>query len=264
MKTKSLFRIFLVLLVLSFVGCDKNDEYTDVTLEETSVRVPYLQAYSIRIEGGSGEYLPSIDRSEIADVEIVQTYGAGTILRIQTKEGGEALITVTDKKSGKTAKCSLFVSKDGIPLTDIRYGVEADQREAILADLTKQEPYPIGSRFVPVPLTLTAGATGEWIVLGVDGKGIDNGRYTVTEVEGTVPVACKRLIPIETQIYTWYTIHVELKDIEHVYYMFLIRSSRGTGNYADVYFYENLTDHYKVKYPSVGVNAVVRAYIRNW
>jgi hypothetical protein len=88
----------------------------------------------------------------------------------------------------------------------------------------------------------------------------------VAEVKGTVPEACMRLIPIETQIYSWAAIHVELKDVEHVYYMFTTRpSSRASSpSYADVYFYEDLTGHYKTKYPDAGINAVVRAYIHNW
>ena len=265
---KKLFLFTLAAVSLLASGCSNDDEYGDVTLEETSVRVPYLQEYGIRIENGSGEYTAAIDRPEIADVKIEETYGAGIILQIQTKEGGEALITVTDVKSGKTAECSLFVSKDGISVTDIRYGVEADGPESILADLKELEPYPVGSRFVIAPFSLTAGTTGEWIVLGADGQEIDNGIFTVTEKEGDVPGACMRLIPIEAQILTWSTFQVDFGDRERTYYLVVVQASAASGNsspsYADAWFYEDLTGECRTKYPDANLNAAVRAYIHEW
>ena len=269
MKTKKLFRMFLVLLPIIFVNCNDNDEdYTDITLAETSVRVSYLQSYSIPIQGGSGEYVSSIDRPEVADVEVEKTYGAGTLLQIQAKKEGKALIIVTDVKSGKTANCSLFVSIDGISVMDNRYGVEPDRPEVILSDLEERELYPIGSHFVPASFSLTKGASGEWIVFDSNAKEIDNGLYTVTEVRGTIPEAYMRLIPIEEQLITWGTCQVDLGDKKHLYYIILSQVPGTTGNnaplYANFYLYEDLTDPYKTKYPDAGVKAVVRAYIHNW
>ncbi|WP_106831659.1 hypothetical protein [Parabacteroides pacaensis] len=269
MKTKKLFRMFLALLPIIFVNCsDKNDDYTEITLEETSVRVSYLQSYSIRITGGSGEYLSFIDHPEIANIEIEKTYGAGTLLQIQAKKEGKALITVTDVKSGKTANCSLVVNIDGISVIDIRYGVEADRSEIILADLKEQELYPIGSCFVPASFSLTKGASGEWTIFDSDAKEIDKGLYTVTEVRGTIPEAYMRLIPIKEQLITWGTCQVDLGNRKHIYSIILGQVPGTTGNhapsYANFYLYEDLTDYYKTKYPDAGVKAIVRAYIHNW
>lgn len=256
------------MLALFFFNChDKADEYPDLTLEETRICVPYLQSYSIGIQGGSGEYLPSIDHPEIADVEIEKTYGAGTRLRIQAKKEGEALVTVTDAKSGKTAACALVVI-NGISLTDIQYGVEADRPEAILADLEKEELYPVGSYFVPHPFSLTAGACGEWTVLGSDAQEIATGLYAITEIKGIIPEAWMRLIPIKEQLITWGTCQVTLKEREHLYYILLSQASGTVGNhapsYANMYVYEDLTDDYQTKYPDAGIKAVVRAYIHAW
>lgn len=263
-----LFALTTLCAVLS--GCRKDDEFMDIVLEETSVRVSYLTHRSLRIDGGSGQFEASIDRPEIADVTIDQTYGAGTLLSIQTKQGGEALITVTDTKTRKKAECSLFVSKDGISITDVEYGVDADedQVEIILADLRDHEVYPVESRFLIAPFSMTVSETGEWTILSADSKEIESGTYVVTEEKGMIPPACLRLIPINEQIITWCTYQVNIAGAERMYYMVVVQApgqmSIGGKTYGNIYFYEDLTEVYQAKYPDAGVNAVVRAYIRKW
>lgn len=267
---KKLLLVTLAAVSLLAWGCSDDDEYGDVTLEETSVRVPYQEQYTVRIDGGSGEYKAAIDRPEIADVEIELTYGAGVLLKIQAKQGGQALITVTDVKSGKTAECSLLVSKDGISVTDVRYAVEAEQGgETILAGLKAGEPYPTGSHFVITPMTMTAGATGEWTVIGADGAEIDKGAYTVTGQETETVGACLRLIPVDAQIITWGSFRVDLGERERTYHLFVVRASgtsksSGGASFADLWVYEDLTEECRAEYPDAGVSAAVRAYIHKY
>ena len=255
--------MFPLFLAISFVGCsDNNDNIDDVSLEYTALHASAINAaYEIQILAGSGGYSVIIDDAEIADVKS-ERKESGHVLVIYTKKEGETFLTLTDNKTGKSIICSVFVHINGIEITSIEYGVDADQKETILEELKKDEPFPVGSYFAinPFPLgtVFSPGVTGVWTAYSANGGKIAQSPY-VAEKGENLPSYVFELLPIKEHILENCILKVEEK--ERIYHLFVIRL---VANRAYIVIYEDLTDQYKAVLPDLGVNAVVREYISNY
>lgn len=272
---------FLALaLCLTLAACQK-DEWTQVLLNDTELFEATASPQtdlSLAIGGGSGDYSAVIDAPEIADVRVIVPDAGFPILRIETKREGDAVITVTDTKSGLFARCALTVAKSrrSFAITSIEYGVDAAEKEAVLAGLEAGEPFPAGSRLLIDPfltedsmLEFEVGATGKWIVPDADGAKLSEETYTIEadeaeiEIPLTFPAHFFSLLPIDKPV-----IHHTAYRIGSggtVYHMFVILKGGETGNSSKTHgylaFYEELTEACKAEFPDAGVNAAVRAYV---
>ena len=267
MKAKSLFRIFLVLLTISFIGCSNNDDdINDVSLEYTTLHASVINAtYEIPIMDGSGDYSVIIDNVEIVDAKS-EKKESGYVLIIYTKKEGETFLTLTDNKTGKYVICSVFVNinVNRIEITSIRYSVDADQKETILEELKKDEPFPVGSYLVidppPFITSISPGATGIWTAYSANGGKIAQAPYVGGKIENLPSYMFE--LPIEEQILSRCVLKVGEK--ERIYYLFLVSlGASGNQEMAYIVIYEDLTDLYKAALPNFRVNAVVRAYTYN-
>jgi hypothetical protein len=265
MKAKSLFGIFLIFWAIGFVGCsDNDDDIDDVSLKYTALHAQAINTtYEIPITAGSGDYSVVVDDPRIADAK-TEKQESDYMLVIKTKEEGDTFLTLTDNKTGKSIICSIFVNikTNRIEITSIGYGVDADQKETILEELKRDEPFPIGSYFVidPIPFGtgFSPGKTGQWTAYNSNGAKIAQATYVIEKTEN-LPSYMFELLPIEKPILTYTTLKVG--ELERVYHLVLVHHGTS-GNQAMAYMviYEDITDQYKAVVPDLGVKAVVRAY----
>lgn len=268
MKRKKLFGLFLVLLTIGFVSCDNDDDFSDVSLQSSILYATRLNTtYELSIIGGSGDYSTKVDEADIADVS-VKSDESGYVLVLKTKKEGETYVTLTDNKTGKSAVCSLFVNVrvNGIEITGITYGVDADQAERILKKLKIDEPFCVGNYFIISPFIGDSkpGTTGTWRVEEANGNTLYEAPCLVQEKE-PLPTYFYELIPIEKQILSHTSYKIGSGKDERMYHLVLVKHGVSFNQtMAYVVIYEDLTKKYKAISPDSEVNAVVRAYIFNY
>lgn len=266
MKTLSIFALAAVCLIMT--GCEK-DETNPLTLDRTTVNATLInETYKIIVSGGSSNYEVSTDNPQIADIRI----GTDNVVEIETKQAGEAVITVTDKRSGKEVKCALTVKAavTGFEIVSMQYAVDVDDanaRTAIEEEL-KIPPYPIGSIFEWISPIERGGHDYLWVVKTAAGTVITSGAVTQERLESgeRIYFPAYQLLKIEGGVQKYY---MRIFNIdfgggkELVYYMYNVErraDTRLNSNFKFTHdrFYEDLTDHYKSLYPDAGVNGVVR------
>ncbi len=191
---KKLLTLF-ALASLVLTACDKEEQWTQVVLNDdelTSATIsPSGDPKSIRISGGSGDYSVVIDEPSVADVSIEPSYGAGILLVIEPKGEGEAVITVTDTKSGLFARCQLRVAEftSFFEIDAVRVNVDAESpeaKEAIEADLEADKTVPtVGGKI----LRNYYDRHGGWAFVDADGEEIARGITVLTEFAG-LSISC--------------------------------------------------------------------------
>ncbi len=262
---------FSLALCLAFSGCKKDDDpvWTQVKLEDSELtewRVsPSVESTSLHISGGSGEYSAVIDAPEIADVRVEPTYGAGILLIIEPKAEGDAVVTVTDTKSGLFARCQLRVTTMvSFRISHIFTHIDADTPEAIEADLAANTPWVEGGGMVLMSqeTPLPGGGTRSSIrFVDADNKAIADG--TLTMKGNAVWSPAFDFLPINDQIQTskGWTFECDGETWESNLYVVSGSFTRAYLFFGHYRLYDDLTEHYRTKYPEAGVRSVVRVLI---
>jgi hypothetical protein len=261
---------FLALaLCLTLSGCKKDAEWTPVKLNITETTTAPQRDLAIVIEGGSGDYTVKISDPAVADVRVVVPDVGFPILEIETRQEGEVVITVTDKKSGRFDQCLLKVQKARWPLfiADIKVQIDTDLTEtykAIEADLAKNAWFPVGSHLTVVR-ELDASSSGEWSLSDQAGAPLAGGTYTESALDtydnafDFYPMNSQKI----TSSYRW-----QFKQgVETTVYDVYVHEGKATRMnmrpISQVHFrlYEDLTEYYRAKYPEVEIRTVARAYV---
>jgi hypothetical protein len=161
---------------------------------------------------------------------------------------------------------------DGIEVTSIEYGVDAATKDVVLDDLDKHEPFTVGSYLLLEPFNPSQepGTKGLWSVFDAKGAKLSEEGYIIESYEhefpdDSIPGHFFELLPINKPLVS-HTIY-KLGDSGIVYHMFIVLNGGETGNssitHAYIAVYEDMTEYYRTKYPTAGVNAVVRTYVFN-
>ncbi|MDR2911989.1 MAG: hypothetical protein LBV38_01620 [Alistipes sp.] len=251
-------------------GCDDGGpDSMDVELEQSVVTVYlYSDSYPVTITAGSGDYAVAIDKPEVADVEVELMYGAMPRIVIDPKAEGEATVTVADVLNGSTASCLVTVTKRivGLRVTDIVTHVDADSTEAIEADLAADDLWVEGGG-----IDLSGrGPLGDGSQLFdctfVDADNNDVALGTMSIVEGEAewkPIYS--ILPINNQIVTsgkWMFTRGDEAPREHD--MFVVQdpfTRMSPVRTWHIRLYEDLSEHYRAKYPEAGVRSVIRVVV---
>ena len=270
---KKLLTLF-ALASLVFTACDNKDEqWTQVTLdgsELTAITVsPSTEAATVNINGGSGDYSVVIDEPSVADVSIEPSYGAGILLVIEPKGEGDAVVTVTDTKSGLFARCQLRVAEftSFFEIDAVRVNVDAESpeaKEAIEADLEADKTVPtVGGKI----LRNYYDRHGGWAFVDADGEEIARGITVLTEF-AEWNQAFDFLQP-DSQVMSYGRWILSDEDGgEREFEMCICkgkftRANASPANIVHARFYEDLTKEYQEKYPDAGVRSVARVLISN-
>lgn len=229
----------------SSAQCSLTIAYKDIALHGTTMRIGMLNTpYHEPILGGSGKFTATVENPDIADVSI--NLEAWELLVTARKEG-ETKITVTDTEKNKSVSLSLIVKESGYQMTEIRHAVDAAEKSAIEKDLLDNPPYPVGSTFYF--------SEKQFVLKSPDGTELHKGTFTIDTNAPNTSYG----IAVDDQIMTVVRITFDFDGREAVYNMIFVR-----GGY--LYFCEDLTAYYKVKYPDAGVKQVGRGLVcrNNW
>ena len=260
-------KIFLLLFIISMVvtGCNDNDnEESDLTLSTTSVEIfksyGYGYGHSIQVSGGSGKYSATINPN-IAEIDI----DSENSLFIYPMKNGEAVITVIDDNSGKSIDCSLTILdyKQQFKIVEILYLVDAGVKDVIEADLLENTPFTIGSSFI-----FSTNSDAAVVINDPDDKQILSGTHTSQIINNIddIPEVYKTFPPDNQILGGMQRIYMVFGENSIVFDKFTVKGLYSTYSSVIVsphhfFFYEDLTDYYKDKYPEAEVKGVARAYI---
>ena len=262
--TKQRFTLLALALCLALAGC-KKEEWTPVKLANTEAMTFPLRDLAIAIEGGNGAYSVEISDPAVADVWVVVPDVGFPILRIKTKQEGDAVITVTDTKSGLFARCQLRVTTIvSFYISHIFTDIDADAPEAIEADLAANTPWVEGGGMVLMSqeTPLPGGGTRSSIrFVDADNKAIADG--TLTMKGNAVWSPAFNFLPINNQIQTsrGWIFECDGETWESNLYIVSGSLTRAWLFFGHYRLYDDLTEHYRTKYPEAGVRSVVRVLI---
>lgn len=151
-------------------------------------------------------------------------------------------------------------SEQKLDILSVEYGIDAETdeiKEKIKADLESKSPYTDGEAY---NIAIQEKNSGKYTLFNSEGLPIADKKFVIkeTEAHGAYGITAEiakafRLIPPEDQIYS----HIKLKlDISGE------KSSNTFNIFATrpniFWIYEDLTEHYKDKYPDGKVKEVVR------
>jgi hypothetical protein len=261
---------FLALaLSLTLAGCKKDAEWTPVRLTITETTTAPQRDLAIEIEGGSGDYSVGISDPAVADVRVVVPDVGFPILRIETRQEGDAVITVTDTKSGLLARCSLKVQKARWPLfiADVQVDIDTELTvtyKAIEADLAKNAWFPVGSHLTVVR-EWDASSSGAWSLTDQTDAPLAGGTYTESALDAYndafdfYPMNSQKII----SSYRW---QFEQGTETTVYDVYMHEGGATRMHMVPVSpvhlrLYEDLTEYYQAKYPEAEIRTVARVYV---
>ena len=206
-------------------------------------------------------------------------YESGNEYRIQVEETtyedhlmGEPVWTESRllKVLSKEAKNSVDVPEHLLPkqyyenetfVPEYRFAVEAEQKELIERDLKENPPFMVGANVIVYGIKP---AFQRWIALDKTGKTLGNGNLRLLNVESPSIPETYKLLPLKgvqsNQCYQRWTF-MDNNDKEIVAYDTFISTESIGRSPAPVsktpWFYKDVTDIYKAKYPDAGVKTVV-------
>ena len=284
MKTKFFFDLLVLSTGLSLASCQGDDgnerriiNQQEYELTIASKRVPgtvyggcgntYVWDVLAGKKGQSGEWLA------FGDINGFE-YVPGNEYRIQLEATtyedplmGEPVWTEykLQKILSKDAKNTADVPDHLLPkqyyenetfVPEYRFVVEAEQEELIEKDLKENPPFMVGANVI-----VYGGQLSRWIALANDGKMQGCGNIQHKNVEISSFPDSYHLLPIKgiqgTQRWTF----MDNDNKEIVTYDAFIASesvSRSPGiRKMTPWFYKDVTDSYKAKYPDAGVRTVV-------
>ena len=140
---------------------------------------------------------------------------------------------------------------------EYRFAVEAEQKELIEKDLKETPPFMVGSNVI----VYGKPAFQRWIALDKAGKILGNGNLKHVNVGSPSVPDSYQLLPLKSiQAYQHWTFMDDNDNVIVDYDTFISKES-VTRTPAPVsltpWFYKDVTDIYKAKYPNAGVKTVV-------
>jgi len=277
---KRLLSLLVLAACVTLAGCEVHvhHPWPRFELGARSVTVsPTVGSYAVDIYGGSGDFLAEINNADVADVHVEGLFGAnGHALIIEPKKEGTARITVIDRKTAAFEFCSLTVTLDArrvaFRFNDIATHVDADAPEAIEADLAADTRWAKGGGVDFVGSYNDVYPPGEYrldiLFVGADNRDVATGTLGLGEtgVEWNpafdfMPLGAPLLegpirFKFERAGDSW---SADYYVVEGVHTRVNIQPVRAYHRR----FYEDLTEHYKAKYPDAGVRSVARVVFSN-
>ncbi|NDV82522.1 hypothetical protein [Bacteroides sp. 51] len=150
---------------------------------------------------------------------------------------------------------------------EVIHGIDAEQKELITTDLQNNLPVPTGGGyFIDFKSEMIAkSSSGVCTIVDSNSNPITTGSIFVEEdassqLPSKLPDSYKLALP-KNQITSFTKWSFEFKGIKHTYDIIL--EKYGMQRYSDVrpWLYEDLTEHYKKKFPNAGVKGVVRVQV---
>lgn len=261
MRTKEILGIMLLFLCIScFMSCDKDDDNVgeivvisispELVWVSSTSSIPAHLAMECTIEENNKKL--HIAEDQIEGFEYNKGYEYKLKVRITPLEN-----PATD---GSTDRYELIeiISQYETPFKiQLKYAVDAEQKSIIEDDLRDNSSFLVGSGYVFNKELST------WTLVDADNIPISNGKL---HRESGYPVelpASYKLLPTDEQIATYakfiFSFQSGSEQIEYTYDAIITYiAGGGRDPYCRLWFYEDLTDYYKTKYPDAGVKGVVR------
>jgi len=162
-----------------------------------------------------------------------------------------------------------IISKKGVSLyaVEIKYEVDADQKELIEADLQANLPVPAGGGYI-----ITASESGNSEIMGItlvdsNKKPLMKGTLFMPDNNYTdipkMPASYKLLLT-DNQVVSYRKWKISFNDVENSYDVFFVKWGIQIQLTTRAWLYEDLTEYYQSKYPDAGVRGVVRAQILSY
>ncbi|MDR2882853.1 MAG: hypothetical protein LBU98_03655 [Alistipes sp.] len=260
---------YLALCLLLTGACQKtNEDNRQIRLDVTETTAAPESSLSIGISYGSGEYRVQVSDPAVAEASAVVPGVGPHILRIETKAEGDAVITVTDTKSGLFARCALKVGKFvSLYIDEIVTHVDADTPEAIEAELAAAAPWAEGGGMVlagTVGLLPDDGGTRYNVrFVDADYREVADGTLTMTQESAEWSPAFD-FLPIDEPVQAMNRWVFETDGGEWEAGMFVVAAPytrRDVPVFVHIRLYEDWTAYYKAKYPEAGVRSAARAIV---
>lgn len=261
MRAKERFGIMLLLLyTLCFISCDKDDNNVEnivimsVSPELVWIKAtpstpthPRVQIMECSIEGNNEKLYIAPD--QIEGFEYNKGYDYKLKVKISPLENPS-----TD---GSTVRYELreIIFQHKAPFKiQLTYAVDAELKSIIEDDLRNTSSYLVGSGYV------FNEALSTWVLVDADYTPLLNGIYhRENGPHAELPTSYK-LLPPDAQIVThvkWTFIFQSGSEQMIRPYDAIITQIAGSS-FNRPWFYEDLTEYYKTKYPDAGVKGVVR------
>lgn len=267
MRTKERFRILLLFLyTFCFISCSDDDnvvgEIVVMSISSKLVWVEVVTSTEHKVQGmiectikDSNEKLRILP-NQIEGFEYQSGYEYKLRVRITPFNNPSS--------NGSTERYELIeiISQNKIvPLFNIQlmYAVDAEQKDIIENDLKNNSSFFVGGSYL-FNYELTA-----WTLLDANNVPIESGtlqRKSNFPLETPLPASYQLLQPDE-QIATyaiWFFSSISRSEqIVHPYDVIItLMPGGGRDPYYRLWFYEDLTNYYKTKFPNAGVKGVVR------
>jgi hypothetical protein len=156
-------------------------------------------------------------------------------------------------------------------IVEIRYAIDANDKDEIEADLQDKTLYPTGSSFLFSfsNWLINPGDVGTYILRDSDESELLSGSLLIEKTASDItPEIAKayRLLPPDDMIYAYMKWMLDFSGKKHTYNVFLVDMQELAEPYSalNLWLYEDLTEYYKTKYPNAGVKEVVRLQISRY
>lgn len=286
MKTKFLSCLLVVVASISLSSCQDDDENERKIINQQVYELTIAsKVVPGTVYGGCGNsYVSDVYAGKKEESGEWSAFGpiegfvlkVGNEYRIQVEE-----ITYEDQRMGepvwteskllnilsKEAKNSVDVPEHLLPkqyyenetfVPEYRFAVEAEQKELIEKDLKENPPFMVGTNVIVYGKKTRF---QRWIVLDKTGKALGNGNLRISNIDSPSIPDSYKLLPLKgIQGYKRWTFMDDKANVIVDYDTFISTESisRSPAPVSKtLWFYKDVTDIYKAKYPNVGVKTVV-------
>lgn len=254
MRAKERLGIMLLFLyAFCFISCDKDDDSVEniaimsVSPELVWMRDSRVQVMECSIEGDNEKLYIAPDQIEGFE------YNKGYDYKLKVK------VTPLENPStdGSTVRYELreIIFQHKAPFKiQLTYAVDAELKSIIEDDLRNTSSYLVGSGYVFNEELST------WTLVDADYTPLLSGMYQRENGPQAELPASYKLLPPNEQIVThvkWTLIFLSGSEQMIRQYDAIITQIAGSS-FSRLWFYEDLTEYYKTKYPDAGVKGVVR------
>lgn len=158
-------------------------------------------------------------------------------------------------------------------VTDVRYGIDADNATEIEADLQQHLLYPAGSSFVLQMDNKISfeGDKGKFTWKNADSSIQKSGELTYVRGTGLgIPEEAKSFIKLQmpgSQIYSYLLWKVNFGNETSDYHILVVSKPSTKSSFApsiDLWMYEDLTAYYQTKFPESNVKGVTRVFVSEY
>lgn len=171
------------------------------------------------------------------------------------------------------APAALPTTNGQYTVTDVRYGIDADNATEIEADLQQHLLYPAGSSFVLQMDNKISfeGDKGKFTWKNADSSIQKSGELTYVRGTGLgIPEDTKSFIKLQmpgSQIYSYLLWKVNFGNETSDYHILVVSKPSTKSSFApsiDLWMYEDLTAYYQTKFPESNVKGVTRVFVSEY